>query len=208
MFPRLSRLPNRSKKQLIHTNRRWLDGKNLSLSLWEISLFTPKCIAIHIIYYLQDKLSKFTFHRIWVSLSFRTLTSITYRVLNFIHFLNLSPSLETIFPSFCPNISSVSIFVEFEFALNTNYWARVGLSLKFECLNALSFQVLSISVQALLFTKVDSWSSEMVHIWGYDCKAKMKLKGCRFFLLLKICIHFSVVWVLALKHILFLQTET
>ena len=40
---------------------------------------------------------------------------------SFFHFSILSSSLETSFPSFDPNVSSISSFIESEFALNTNH---------------------------------------------------------------------------------------
>ena len=43
----------------------------------------------------------------------------------FFNFSSLSSSLVTSFPSFGPNISSISSFIEFEFALNTNHRVRV-----------------------------------------------------------------------------------
>ena len=58
---------------------------------------------------------------------------------SFFHFLSWSLSLKTIFISFGPNFSSISSFIEFEFALNTNQRARVWSSL--------SFWVLSSSMQ-------------------------------------------------------------
>ena len=59
---------------------------------------------------------------------------------SFFHFSSLRLSLEMSFPSFGPNISSISSFIEFEFALNTNHRARVWSSLKIECLNSSSFR--------------------------------------------------------------------
>ena len=160
MFPRLSRLPNRSKKQLIHTNRRWVDGKNLSsLSLWDISLFTSKCMTT--IYHQ-------VFHQILIFIEIQNFefNSITSSI--FIHFSNLSSSLETSFPGFCPNISNFSSLIEFEFALNANHRVRVGSSMKLKCWNSLGFRVLSSTLKHYYLPKADNSSSETVHIWGYD----------------------------------------
>ena len=41
--------------------------------------------------------------------------------LSFFHFSSLRSSLETSFPSFGPNTLSISSFIKFEFALNTNH---------------------------------------------------------------------------------------
>ena len=55
------------------------------------------------------------------------------------HFCFLCLSFETSFPSFG---SSTLSFIEFEFVLNTNCWARVWSSMKFESFNLSSFRVL------------------------------------------------------------------
>ena len=64
-----------------------------------------------------------------------------HRAFKFFPFFKFKLKFGDVFSKFWPNFSSVSSFIEFEFAINTNHGARIWSSLKLKCLNLSSFWV-------------------------------------------------------------------